>query len=54
MHADIKRLFLSQLHADPLDVPCNTSVTEVEFAASSHRLRAFNQISHLPPRLITR
>jgi 2,3-bisphosphoglycerate-dependent phosphoglycerate mutase len=53
MHADIKRLFLAQLHADPLDVPRNTSITEVEFTASSQRLGAFNQISHLPPRLIT-
>ncbi len=54
MHADIKRLFISQLHTDPLDVPCNTSVTEVEFAGSSQRLKAFNQIKHLPERLVTR
>ncbi|MBI2480542.1 MAG: histidine phosphatase family protein [Planctomycetia bacterium] len=53
MHADIKRLFLSHLHADPLDVPCNTSVTEIEFTTNSQRLRAFNQINHLPSRLVT-
>ena len=54
MHADIKRLFLAQLHADPLDVPCNTSVTEIEFTANSHHLRIFNQYSHLPNDLVSR
>ncbi|HRX77967.1 MAG TPA: histidine phosphatase family protein [Pirellulaceae bacterium] len=54
MHADIKRLFLSHLDTDPLDVPCNTSVTEIEFSANSTVLRQFNRIEHLPNHMITR
>jgi len=54
MHADIKRLFLAQLHADPFDVPCNTSVTEIEFTSEAHHLRIFNQYSHLPNHLVSR
>jgi len=54
MHADIKRLLLSRLISEPLDTPCNTSVTEIEFTASSHQLRALNQISHLPVHLVSR
>jgi broad specificity phosphatase PhoE len=54
MHADIKVLFLSHLHSEPIDVPCNTSVTEIEFTANSQQLRAFNQISHLPTHLVSR
>lgn len=54
MHADIKRLFLSHLNADPFDVPCNTSVTEIEFTSNSHHLRIFNQYIHLPEHCVTR
>ena len=54
MHADIKRLFLARLNAEPLDVACNTSVTEIEFTSNSHHLRVFNQTSHLPEHLVTR
>lgn len=54
MHADIKLLFLSQFHSEPIDVPCNTSVTEIEFTASSQRIEAFNQIAHLPDHMVTR
>lgn len=54
MHADIKRLFLAHLDAEPIDVACNTSVTEIEFTSNSHHLRVFNQISHLPAHIVTR
>lgn len=54
MHADIKRLFLSRLHTDPLEVPCNTSVTEIEFTEDSIALRKFNRIEHLPIHMVTR
>ncbi|MDA1052870.1 MAG: histidine phosphatase family protein [Planctomycetota bacterium] len=54
MHADIKRLFIAHLHPDPIGVPCNTSVTEIEFTATSHRILAFNQISHLPAHVVSR
>lgn len=54
MHADIKRLFLSHLHTAPVDVPCNTSVTEIEFTANSSLLLQFNRIEHLPDHMVTR
>jgi broad specificity phosphatase PhoE len=54
MHADIKRLFLSRLHTDPLEVPCNTSITEIEFTEDSIALRLFNRIDHLPTHMVTR
>ncbi len=53
MHADIKRLFLWQLREQIDGVPCNTSITEIEFDSRNHRLRAFNQVAHLPAHLIT-
>ena len=54
MHADIKRLFLSHIHTDPLEVPCNTSVTEIEFTDATTVIRQFNRIEHLPSHLVTR
>ena len=54
MHADIKRLCLSHLHTTPVDVPCNTSVTEIEFTENSSILLQFNQIEHLPDHMVTR
>ncbi|MEX0819987.1 MAG: histidine phosphatase family protein [Pirellulaceae bacterium] len=54
MHADIKLLFLAQLDPRLIDVPCNTSITEIELTRDSHDLRTFNQISHLPTHLVTR
>ena len=54
MHADIKVLFLAHVHPELIDVPCNTSVTEIEFDSSSHQLKAFNQVDHLPSHLVTR
>lgn len=53
MHADIKRLFLSQLSEQLDDVPLNTSITELELTPNKHRLCAFNQVAHLPAHLIT-
>jgi 2,3-bisphosphoglycerate-dependent phosphoglycerate mutase len=53
MHADIKLLFLKHVHAEPLDVPYNTSVTRIEFTTDAHRLQDFNQIGHLPAELVT-
>jgi 2,3-bisphosphoglycerate-dependent phosphoglycerate mutase len=54
MHADIKLLLLSHLNSEPLAVPYNTSVSEIEFTSSSHQLRVFNQICHLPAHLLSR
>ncbi len=53
MHADIKMLFLSELQPELVDVPWNTSVTEIELTPTSHRVQDFNQIDHLPSHLAT-
>ncbi|TDJ18126.1 MAG: histidine phosphatase family protein [Gammaproteobacteria bacterium] len=54
MHADIKLLFLQQIHSEWLDVPCNTSVTTIHITTGHYRLEDYNYIRHLPNELITR
>ncbi len=53
MHADIKVLLLEHFHSDPLDVPCNASVTRVLITPQETRLEEYNRIDHLPRSLIT-
>lgn len=53
-HADFKLLFLEHLHAQPLDVPCNASVTKVLITADACRLVEHNNVRHLPADLIAR
>ncbi len=53
MHADIKVLLLEHFHSDPLDVPCNASVTRVLITPQEIRLEEYNRIDHLPRSLIT-
>ena len=53
-HADFKLLFLEHIHAEPLDVPCNASVTKVVISADECRLVDHNCVQHLPADLIAR
>ena len=53
-HADFKLLFLEQFHLEPLEVPCNTSVTKVVINAEGCRLADHNSVRHLPAHLLSR
>jgi 2,3-bisphosphoglycerate-dependent phosphoglycerate mutase len=54
MHADIKLIFLRQFHSEPLDCPCNTSVTMIEIRSGQCRLMDFNCVRHFPAELVKR
>ncbi len=53
MHADIKTLFISHIESNSIDVPWNTSVTEIELTSTEQRVVCFNRIDHLPSHLAT-
>lgn len=53
-HADLKLLFLEHFHGEPLDCPCNTSITTVQIVPGRTQLTRFNRAEHLPPDLVTR
>ena len=53
MHGDFKRLFLEQIHAEPLDIPYNASVTRVVMTPEGCRLADYNRVDHLPDELLT-
>ena len=57
MHADFKTRFLEQIQTQfegqPLGVPWNTSVTEVELNPDGARIQSFNSAGHLPDNLLT-
>ena len=54
MHGDIKLLLLEQFHPDPLDTPCNVSVSKILMTPQKCRLQDYNRVRHLPPSLIAR
>ncbi len=49
MHADIKRIFLSQFHSDSLQMPYNAAVTHVVLESTTLRLVDYNCVKHLQP-----
>ena len=53
MHADIKLLLLENIHAEPLAVPFNASVTRVSLTPEEVKLLEYNRVDHLPTDLIT-
>lgn len=53
MHADIKVLLLEHFHSEALDPPYNACVTRVSIAPNELHLIEYNQVAHLPTRLIT-
>ena len=53
MHGDFKRLFLAQLHLEPLQTPVNTSVTRILIRPEVCRLEDYNRMDHLPADLVT-
>jgi len=53
-HADFKLLFLELFHTEPLEVTCNTSVTNVLITQEGCRLADHNGVRHLPPHLLAR
>lgn len=53
MHGDFKRLFLAEIHEEPLDIPFNTSVTKVVISPERCFLDDYNRVDHLPDELLT-
>jgi 2,3-bisphosphoglycerate-dependent phosphoglycerate mutase len=53
-HADFKLLFLEHIHPEPLEVPCNTSITKVMITVEECRLAGHNGVQHLSADLLSR
>ena len=53
-HGDFKLLLLEQFHPEPLDAPCNVSVSKIRITPQACQLQDYNYVQHLPPSLIAR
>jgi hypothetical protein len=53
MHADIKVLLLEHVQRDLVGTPRNTCVSTLLVTSERARLRDYNQVGHLPGRLVT-